>query len=183
MRFILLFFLLVTSQLFSQAEKEKKKDNVTNEKIDLTTYFEKSNYLETSDYAECIVYCKKLEQSSNLIHLTFIGKSPEGRNIPMLIIDNDGYSEAREIKQTNKIVVLIQAGIHAGEINGKDAGFLFIRDIIKKNKYKHLLENTSILFIPIYNVDGHEHFGAYNRINQNGPKKMGWRTTAINLNF
>jgi hypothetical protein len=46
-----------------------------------------------------------------------------------------------------------------------------------------ILQNISIVFIPVFNVDGHERFGPFNRINQNGPKEMGWRTTATNLNL
>jgi murein tripeptide amidase MpaA len=79
--------------------------------------------------------------------------------------------------------VLIQAGIHAGEIDGKDAGLQLLRDILIEKKHVAILDNVIILFIPILNVDGHERFGPYNRINQNGPAEMGWRVTAQNLNL
>jgi len=79
--------------------------------------------------------------------------------------------------------LFIEACIHPGESEGKDAGLMLIRDICIHKKYPELLENTTILFIPIFNTDGHERFSAYNRINQNGPKEMGWRTTAENYNL
>ncbi|MDD2345416.1 MAG: M14 family zinc carboxypeptidase, partial [Bacteroidales bacterium] len=66
---------------------------------------------------------------------------------------------------------------------GKDAVFLLLRDMVSNQKGLHWLDNISIVFIPIFNVDGHERFRAHNRINQNGPKEMGWRTTAKNYNL
>jgi hypothetical protein len=81
------------------------------------------------------------------------------------------------------VVVLVQAGIHSGEIEGKDAGLMLLRDIAVTKKFPELLDHVTVLFIPILNVDGHERFGPYNRINQNGPIEMGWRTTANGLNL
>jgi hypothetical protein len=60
---------------------------------------------------------------------------------------------------------------------------LLLRDLITKNIHQELFENLSLIFIPIFNVDGHERFSPYGRINQNGPVEMGWRTTAQNLNL
>src|SRR5262249_14279788 len=74
-------------------------------------------------------------------------------------------------------------GIHAGEIDGKDAGLMLLRDIAVTKSRAGLLDGAVILFMPIYNVDGHERFGPFNRINQNGPKQQGWRVTARNLNL
>ena len=79
--------------------------------------------------------------------------------------------------------MLVQAGIHPGEPDGKDAGLMLLRDMVIHGKHLELLENITLLFIPIFNVDGHERFGPYNRINQNGPEEMGWRTNARNLNL
>jgi len=78
---------------------------------------------------------------------------------------------------------LIQSGIHAGEIDGKDASLMLMRDIAITRDDAHLLDSMVLLFIPIFNVDGHERFAPYHRINQNGPEEMGWRVTAQNLNL
>jgi hypothetical protein len=85
--------------------------------------------------------------------------------------------------QSNKAVVLIQACIHAGEPDGKDAGFALIRDVFITKSLAGLLSNVVLLFIPIYNADGHERSSAFNRINQNGPEEMGWRSTATYQNL
>jgi hypothetical protein len=60
---------------------------------------------------------------------------------------------------------------------------MLVRDIVISKKYQKILDNVILLILPIYNVDGHERFGPYNRINQNGPSQMGWRTNATNLNL
>ncbi|PIP54247.1 MAG: hypothetical protein COX07_06340 [Bacteroidetes bacterium CG23_combo_of_CG06-09_8_20_14_all_32_9] len=150
---------------------------------ELITFFEKSNYLETPRYDSTIAYCKKLADTSPLIHYTTFGISPEGRDLPLLIADKDKFFDPELIKKNGRTILLIQACIHAGEPDGKDAGLMLFRDFVINKDISKLLENVSVIFIPIYNVDGHERFGAYNRINQNGPKEMGWRTNASNLNL
>lgn len=150
---------------------------------DWMTHYERSGFKETPPYAETIEYCQRLAGASGKIHYTTFGKSPQGRDLPLMIVDKDGFSDPETIKASGRAVFLIQAGIHPGESEGKDAGMMLIRDMVIHEQYPDLLENVSILFIPIFNVDGHERFGKYNRINQNGPEEMGWRTTAQNLNL
>ena len=149
----------------------------------LITYFERSNYLETPRYDSTIAYCKKLCKASPFIHYTTFGISPEGRALPLLIADKDKLSEPDSIIKTGRVIMMIQACIHAGEPDGKDAGLILFRDLISNSEIKKILDSVSIIFIPIFNVDGHERFSAYNRINQNGPKEMGWRTNSMNLNL
>ncbi|OFY34215.1 MAG: hypothetical protein A2275_11910 [Bacteroidetes bacterium RIFOXYA12_FULL_35_11] len=153
------------------------------EEKDFITFFEKSNYLETPRYKETVEYCKKLATASSLINFTTIGKSARGLDIPMLIVDKEGEKNVQKIRNRGNIIVLIQACIHPGEPDGKDAGLMLLRDIGVLKKYPELLEKVSVLFLPVFSPDGHERFGLYNRINQNGPKEMGWRTNAQNLNL
>jgi len=150
---------------------------------DWGTYYEHSDKNETPRYKETIDFCKRLEMNSKWVHLTSFGKSAEGRDLPLIIIDNQGIQDPISLQKSGKVILLIQACIHPGESEGKDAGFMMIRDLVINNRFPDLLNHVSILFIPIFNVDGHERFGAYNRINQNGPKEMGWRVNANNLNL
>jgi murein tripeptide amidase MpaA len=147
------------------------------------TFYELSGNKETPRYRETMDYCKRLEMNSKWVHLASFGKSAEGRELPLLIIDNQGLTDPKSMHASGKLVLLIQACIHPGECEGKDAGLMLIRDIVIHKKFPGLLDHVSILFIPIFNVDGHERFGPYNRVNQNGPKEMGWRVTANNLNL
>ena len=100
-----------------------------------------------------------------------------------MIADRDGDFTPEASRKAGKAVLLLQAGIHAGEIDGKDAGMMLLRDIAVRKIHPELLEHLTILFMPIFNVDGHERFGPDNRANQNGPAEMGWRVTAQGLNL
>lgn len=158
-------------------------DSVFAQDPDLKTYYETSGYKATPRYAETIDYCIKLDEASPFIKYTTFGKSAQGRDLPLLIVDKNAHFTVSEVRQSNNIVFLIQAGIHAGEIDGKEAGFLLLKDLISKPELNHLLDHITILFMPIFNVDGHERFSPYSRANQNGPEEMGWRVTAQNLNL
>jgi len=146
------------------------------------TATEKSGFVSTPTYDETMDWLKKLSDASPLLTMTSIGKSLEGRHIMMIIASSDKTITPAALKNSTKPLLLVQAGIHAGEIDGKDAGMMLLRDIAFGNK-KQLLENVNLLFIPILNVDGHERSSPYNRPNQRGPENMGWRTNAENLNL
>lgn len=143
---------------------------------------EKSDFVSTSTYGETMNWLKKLADASPLLSMLSIGKSPEGRDIFMMIASIDKNITSQTLKKSDKPLLLVQAGIHSGEIDGKDAGMMLLRDIAFGNK-KHLLNKVNLLFIPILNVDGHERCSPYNRPNQRGPQNQGWRTNAQNLNL
>lgn len=168
--FVISFFLIVSFYVSAQ-------------KTDLITFYEKTGYKETPRYDETIEYCKKLDNASEWIMYQKFGISPQLRELPLLIVDKNGNFTPEAVRKSGNAVLLVQACIHAGEPEGKDAGFTLLRDIITQPKMAALLDHVTILFMPIVNVDGHERFGKYNRINQNGPVEMGWRTTANNLNM
>lgn len=147
---------------------------------DWQTLYEHSGFLETFSYEQTIDFCQQLAEHSPLLHYTTFGVSPQDRDLPLLIMDKDQQFDPGS---TSKTILLLQAGIHPGEPDGNDAGLLLIRDMIIHGKNMELLDNITLLFIPIFNVDGYDRFGPYNRINQNGPKEMGWRTNAQNLNL
>lgn len=101
----------------------------------------------------------------------------------VLIASKSGILDATRAKQKHIPVVLVQGGIHAGEIDGKDAGFLALEQMLKRPTSNNPLQKQVLLFVPVFNVDGHERFGPNNRPNQRGPKAMRWRTTAQNFNL
>ena len=144
---------------------------------------EKTNYKETPRYDETIAYIRKLAAASPLIHLKSFGQSGEGRDLPLVIAAKEDALTPQQAHGAGKAVLLVQACIHAGESDGKDAGLALLRDIAITKTRANLLDHAVILFMPIFNVDGHERFSPYNRINQNGPAEMGWRTTTANLNL
>ncbi len=143
---------------------------------------EKSDFVTTPTYDETRSWLKKLSDASPLLSMKSIGKSPEGRDIFMIIASTEKMVTAAGLRKSGKPLLLVQAGIHSGEIDGKDAGMMLLRDIAFGNK-KALLDKVNFLFIPILNVDGHERSSSFNRPNQRGPQNMGWRTNAQNLNL
>lgn len=147
------------------------------------THAELTEYRETPRYLETISYAKRLAAASPLLRFESFGQSGEGRELPLLIAATDASFSPSAARSLGKAVVLIQACIHSGEPDGKDAGFALLRDIAVRGMYPELLKNVVVLFIPIYNVDGHERSTPYNRINQNGPAEMGWRGTTTNQNL
>jgi Zinc carboxypeptidase len=147
------------------------------------TWAEKTDYRETPRYEETMAYSRRLDAASPLIRLESFGQSGEGRSLPLLIAAEGETFTPEAARRAGKAVVLIQACIHAGEPDGKDAGLALLRDIAVTKTRTGLLDKVVVLFIPIYNTDGHERSSPYNRINQNGPAEMGWRATTAGLNL
>ncbi len=147
------------------------------------TKFEKSGYTETERYDETMRYFRDLADNSEYAKFFTFGFSPQGREIKCLVVSKDKAFTPSEAKKTGKPIILINNGIHSGEIEGKDASMLLLREILITKEKEDLIDNAILLVVPIFSVDAHERFSAFNRINQNGPKEMGWRTTAQNLNL
>ena len=153
--------------------------------VEWRTKAEATGYRETARYPETIEYCKRLAAASEFVKVEPIARSPEGRDIVALVVSLDKAFTPEAARATGKEIILVNACIHAGECEGKDAGLALIRDLLILQQYKTngLLDHAILIFVPIHNVDGHERFGPYNRPNQNGPVEMGWRTTAQNYNL
>ncbi len=144
---------------------------------------EKTGLVSTSSYDETFVWLKKLVNAAPELEMISIGKSLQGRDFWMVVASSDGDFSAQAMIDSGKPLLLAQAGIHSGEIDGKDAGLMLLRDMTVSDRRSELLENTNLLFVPIFNVDAHERISPFNRINQRGPVEMGWRTNARNQNF
>jgi Zinc carboxypeptidase len=152
--------------------------------LDLKTTAEKSNDLRTGRYDEVERLCAAFQQAwPKQVRCFDFGRTPEGRPMLALAASADGVLDAATAHARNRTVVLMQGGIHAGEIDGKDAGFLALREMLEGSTGKNVLGNATFVFVPVFNVDGHERFGRWNRPNQVGPEEMGWRVTAQNLNL
>jgi hypothetical protein len=136
----------------------------------------------TPRYAETVAWLDSLCDATPLATMRAIGTSDEGRTIWMVVVSTSGTT-AEDIRSSGTPTLLAQACIHSGESDGKDAGMMLVRDLTVRGVLRPLLDTTNLLFIPILNVDGHERFGPYGRINQRGPEHMGWRTNALNLNL
>jgi len=151
---------------------------------DLTIISERSGFQATGRYDEVVKLCADFQKAyPKQVKCIEFGRTPEGRPMLALVVTRSGAFTAQAAAKAGLPVTLIQGGIHAGEIDGKDAGFLALREMLEGRLAKGALDKQVLLFVPVFNVDGHERFGQWNRPNQRGPVEMGWRTTAQNFNL
>ncbi|HEV8579711.1 MAG TPA: M14 family metallopeptidase [Thermoanaerobaculia bacterium] len=149
----------------------------------LRTRAEVSGFQATSTYDETIDFLKSLQAHFPALYLGFYGSSGQGRALPFVVVSKERAFTGRRAQRLAKPIVLIQNGIHAGEIDGKDASLMILRDL-GLGKHEEILEKVTLVVLPIYNADGHERISPYNRPNQDGPRQgMGFRTTANGLDL
>ena len=162
--------------------KGKSESRMVSANNPFITPFERSNGIQTATSAELNQFLSKLQAQTPQIRIDTIGYSAEGRPIQLIKVSSDINFLTENPARSSRPTLFVQAGIHAGEIDGKDAGMMLIRELLT-GKNKKLIDEVNLLFIPILNVDGHERASATNRMNQRGPQIQGWRTNANNLNL
>jgi hypothetical protein len=135
----------------------------------LLTVAEKTNYESTSRYTDVISFIDQLKASAQHIRSEILARTIEGRDLPLLVIADPMPQTPADLKNDKRIVVYIQANIHAGEVEGKEASLMFARDLLK-DKNPAVLKNIVFLICPIFNADGNEKIDPQNRTYQNGPK-------------
>jgi hypothetical protein len=147
------------------------------------TKAELTAFRSTPSYDETLAFIRRLEKTSSRLKLDFFGKSAEGRPMPVVVVSKEkAFSPAVPGSARNPVVLVVN-GIHSGEIDGKDACLMLLRDLALGNR-PELLDALTLLVVPIYNVDGHERVSRFNRPNQDGPVEgMGFRTTTAGLDL
>jgi hypothetical protein len=144
----------------------------------LRTRAERTDYRETTRYAEAVDFLEVVAEHAPHAHLRTMGYTSEGRPIPMLVMGEvaDGSPEA--VRASGKVVVYLQGNIHAGEVPGKEALLMLARELALEPGHP-LFRKLVLLFVPIYNADGNERVTLNNRPRQNGPLGgMGQRPNA-----
>lgn len=134
---------------------------------------ERDGFANTPRYEETRAWLERLAAASPLISIETFGHTGEGRDLLLVRASKGG---------SNKPVVLVQAGIHSGEIDGKDAGLMLLRDIAIRGKDK-LLDQVDLVFVPVYNIDGHERMSRWNFPALRGPVEKGYVGNARNINL
>jgi len=146
------------------------------------TTAEASGFQQTADGTETWRWLRRLAHGRADLSVRTIGESAGGRAIDMVIASRFGF-EPELARASGKAIVIVQAGIHGGEIDGKDAFLMLLRDLVT-GRGPDLLAEAVLLFVPVLNVDGYADFGPHNRINQRGPREVGRHTNddCLNLN-
>jgi murein tripeptide amidase MpaA len=132
------------------------------------TTAELSDFRSTSDYSDVMTFIGNLKKSSKLVRVETIATSAEGRDVPLLIIGNPLPKDPASLVNDDRIVIYIQANIHAGEVEGKEASLMFVRDLLSE-KNPELLKHVILLVCPNFNPDGNEKIDPLNRSYQGGP--------------
>ncbi|MBB3227369.1 hypothetical protein FHW69_001992 [Luteibacter sp. Sphag1AF] len=155
-----------------------------NAKENWTTPAEAAAFRTTPSYADTLAYLQRLAAAApSRLRVETFGTTPEGRPMTVVIAGENGDLTPDAARAAHKPVVLLQAGIHPGEIEGKDAGLMLLRDYAVTGKLPHMLDHAVLVFIPVFSVDGHENSSPYHRINQDGPESMGFRGQSQYLNL
>lgn len=147
------------------------------------THCEKTHYQETGRYDETLKFARKFQKASPYVRVLTLGRTGQGRDLMLLVVSKDQAFTPQAAVETGKPILLIQNGIHPGEISGKEASHMLLRDILITKRYAGWLDHLILLVIPVFNVDGHERVSLYNRINQNGPREMGFRANGQRFNL
>src|SRR5262245_4834174 len=147
------------------------------------TRAERTDYVETSRYDDVITFLNTVEKGSSLVHVTAFGYTFEGRSLPLAIVGRIGNATPQAVRSSGRLRVYIQANIHAGEVEGKEAAQILVREIAS-GKHAQWMDSMVLLIAPIYNADGNERVSLTNRGPQNGPiGGMGIRANAQGLNI
>jgi len=132
------------------------------------TVAEKSDFKSTSNFSDVKIFIEQLRKSSHYIRIENLATTTEGREIPLLIVANPLPKSPKDLVNDKRIVVYIQANIHAGEVEGKEAVLMYVRDLLSE-KNAEILKNVVLLVCPVFNADGNEKISPLNRTYQNGP--------------
>ena len=135
---------------------------------DLRTRAEITNYEETSSYADVQRVIAGLVSSSPLVYTESFGKTEEGRDLPLMVISDPKVTTPEAARKLGRPLVFVQANIHAGEVEGKEAVLMLARRLVSGD-LKPLTKQLVILIAPDYNADGNEKVNVQNRTAQNGP--------------
>ena len=133
------------------------------------TIAESSKFESTSNEMDVSEFIRQISKKSAIIKVETLAVSTEGRAIPLLIIADPMIKSPSKLATDKRVVFYIQANIHAGEVEGKEASLMFARDVISGMK-KEVLKNVIVLICPNFNPDGNEQISPNNRTYQNGPK-------------
>ena len=156
----------------------------------MLTRAESTGYRETSLHADVMRFVADLDALGDpRLHVSDFGRSPGGRELPLLILSRDGLRTPEEARRSGRPVVLMQDGIHPGEVEGKEASLALVRDLLAGH-HPDWLSEIVLLVVPLFNPDGNDALDPANRRldlkklhGQPGPV-VGTRTQSqgINLN-
>src|SRR2546426_4023200 len=147
------------------------------------TTAERTDYAATSTNAEVGAFLDSLELAGAPVRVSEMGTSALGQPIYFVIASDPTVTSPGEAAASGKLVVYLQANIHGGEVEGKEAVLAVLRELAGPRR--ELLQKLVVLVAPDYNPDRNDAVGppAANRSEQNGPALVGQRADGKNLDL
>ncbi len=144
----------------------------------LTTRAERTDYVETSRLEDVQRFLEALSARSDLVRVGTFGTSEQGRPLLLVTLSSPAVARPEDARALGRPVVFVQANIHGGEVEGKEAVLELLREIAA-GEHTAWRDSLAVLFAPIYNADGNERVRLDNRPDQLGPVAgMGQRPNA-----
>jgi hypothetical protein len=172
---IVLFLLLFISGLCPHRAEAQAKGPLT--------VAESSDFRSTSRYSDVLEFVRRLQELSPFIRVEKLCTSTEGRDVPLLVLGKPLPASPQDLRRDPRLVVYLQANIHAGEVEGKDAVLMLARDILLQSPPSYL-DRIILIIAPIYNADGNDRISPDNRRSQVGPVNgVGERQNGQNLDI
>ncbi|QBB69742.1 peptidase [Pseudolysobacter antarcticus] len=132
-------------------------------KIHPLTRAERSDYSETSLHADVLDFIAELRKLGDArLSISEFGNTPEGRELPLLVLSGHGHFTPQAAHASGLPIVLVICGIHAGEVEGKEAGLMLVRDILA-GQHGDLLDKLTLIIVPLFNADGNDRISVENR--------------------
>jgi len=166
----ILFFLLIINMA-----------SVCSQAQDLLTPFERSAGTASATYQEAIAFYRKLDKAFAAVAMKQAGPTDVDHPLHVVYFSGDGNFNISQWKKENKIILLINNGIHPGEPDGIDASMMLVRDAAQGKL--RVPRNVVLAVIPVFNIGGALNRGSFSRANQNGPIAYGFRGNAQNLDL
>ncbi|WP_165244691.1 DPP IV N-terminal domain-containing protein [Paludisphaera soli] len=150
---------------------------------DLATVAERSDFKATARHEDVAALVRKLAEASPNVVATELGRSVEGRSLPMLLIADPPLKTPAQAAASGKLIVLAIGDIHGGEVCGKEGLLMLVRELAAE-PHPELLKDLILAVVPLYNADGNERIARDNRPGQVGPEEgMGERGNARGLDL
>lgn len=154
------------------------------------TRAERTDYTETSRHADVIAFVRELQEWCDpRLFVQDFGMTPEGRSLPLLVLSQHGCFTPAAAHASGLPVVLVVCGIHSGEVEGKEALLMLVRDALR-GRHGDLLQHLTLVVVPLFNADGNDRIGDHRKLDlpkltgQLGPDSgVGTRNTAAGINL
>lgn len=145
-------FLLVAMAVTAQGQMLRTPGELTNFRAGPTMY------------DDLLEFVYELDAQSDLMQVRQITETLRGREVILCIMANPPVYQISDVIGSDKPIVLIVNNVHGGEVAGKEASLILMRDLVLGD-LRPLLDDAIVLNIPSINPDGAEELRRTNEQN------------------